>query len=99
LLFTALVLVQMPHMFNIRSEGTAGWRLHWGGNRFLVGAVAVSIMLQLGVIYTSIGNELFETNPIAAVDWLALILITAATVVFVRTIVVLADARNDEGAN
>ncbi|RZV46777.1 MAG: cation-translocating P-type ATPase [Acidimicrobiales bacterium] len=99
LLFTALVLVQMPHMFNIRSEGTTGWRIRWGGNRFLIGAVAVSVLLQLGVIYTSIGNELFETNPIAAVDWLALILITAATVVFVRTIIVLADARTDEGAN
>lgn len=93
LLFTALVLVQLPHMFNIRSEGTPGWAIRWRGNTFLIAAAAVSLLLHLGVVYTSTGNELFDTTPIAMADWPALIAITAATVVVIRALTVWSDAR------
>lgn len=87
LLFTALVLVQIPHTYNIRSEDFGGAGIRIRGNRFLFAASCVSLLLQLGVVYTPVGNDLFSTTPIAAVDWVALAILASATVFVIRAIV------------
>jgi hypothetical protein len=35
-------------------------------------AVLVPVILQLGVVYTPAGNELFSTVPIDAIEWLVI---------------------------
>jgi P-type Ca2+ transporter type 2C len=39
-------------------------------NRWLWGAVALSVTLQVGVVYTPFLQRAFSTEPLSMVDWL-----------------------------
>jgi len=78
LMFCTLVAVQLLHAYNVRAEGPGVWKMGVLGNRTLLVATLVPVLLQLGVVYTPIGNRLFSTLPVDAVDWL---IITALAVV------------------
>ncbi len=79
LMFTTLVTVQLLHAFNVRAEGPGVRVVGFGGNRTLLIAVLVPVILQLGVVYTSFGNQLFSTVPIDAIEWLVIIGLTVAS--------------------
>jgi Ca2+-transporting ATPase len=76
MIFTTLVTVQLAHIYNIRAQGTTVWRIGFGGNRVLTWGVIGSILLHLLVVYTPVGNSLFETVPIAMVDWPVIAVLT-----------------------
>ncbi len=69
MVFTTLVTAQLAHIYNIRAQGTTVWRIGFGGNRVLTWGVAGSLLLHLLVVYTPLGNRLFETVPIVWFDW------------------------------
>ncbi|MBS3107025.1 calcium-translocating P-type ATPase, SERCA-type [Candidatus Woesearchaeota archaeon] len=64
LAFTALVLMEIVRLQVIRSEYHIGIL----SNRWLVLAVALSLALQLAVIYTPL-NRFFGTAPLSLADW------------------------------
>ena len=73
LMFTTLVAVQLLHAFNVRAEGPGVWKVGFGGNPTLLAAVAVPVFLQLGVVYTPFGNQLFSTVPIDPIEWAVIV--------------------------
>ena len=79
LMFTTLVAVQLLHAFNVRAEGPGVRVVGFGGNRTLLIAVLVPVVLQVGVVYTSLGNRLFSTVPIDAIEWLVIMGLTVAS--------------------
>lgn len=84
LLFTSLVLVQLFHVYNIRSEGIGLRREGMGVNRVLAAASGLSLTLHLLVVYTGVGQRLFGTTPIALVDWLVIAASAAISFAIVR---------------
>jgi Ca2+-transporting ATPase len=68
LAFTTLVLIQMTYVYALRVLGS-GWRIGLGSNRLVHGAVAISVALQVLVVTTTIGNDLFQTIPLSTSDW------------------------------
>jgi Ca2+-transporting ATPase len=68
LAFTALVLVQLLYALAVRTSERSVWRTPLG-NRSLVGAIAVSALLQLVVVVSPFGNRLFETVPLDLAGW------------------------------
>jgi Ca2+-transporting ATPase len=66
--FTVLVLTQLAVALESRSETESIFRLNFFGNRSMAGAILLTIGLQLAVVYTSIGNRIFETVPMPAMD-------------------------------
>jgi Ca2+-transporting ATPase len=83
LTFTAFVVFQMFGVFNCTS-------LYWSAgssmtrkNPFLIIAVAVSLLLQLVVVYAPFMNALFHTVPLGLRDW-AVILSCSALVLIVE---------------
>ncbi len=70
--FATLVLAQLIHVFDCRSEHSVFHRNPFG-NIYLVGAVIVSILLMLVVIYYSPLQPIFSTLPIQARDWLLIV--------------------------
>jgi P-type Ca2+ transporter type 2C len=64
LAFTTLVVLQFVRLHIIRSEYHVGML----SNKSLIIAVLVSLGMQLAVIYTALG-KLFETVPLAIMDW------------------------------
>ncbi len=73
--FSALVGVQMLHVFNVRAQGTSVWKRGFFDNRLLLVAITLSLLLQLGVVYLPIGNTLFATVPIDVVDWIVILVL------------------------
>jgi magnesium-transporting ATPase (P-type) len=67
--FTTLVLAQLFNCFNARSDRTSALR-HLFTNRWLWGAIAVSLALQIAVVQMAFFNEAFETVPLGLDDWL-----------------------------
>ena len=66
--FTTLMLFQIFNVFNARSdERSAFVRLFT--NRWLWGAVALSVLLQVAVVYTPFLQQAFGTVPLSAGDW------------------------------
>jgi len=81
--FTTLVLFQLFNVFNCRSTVTSVFtRVQ---NKLLIGAVAMSFVLQLAVIYIKQLNEVFSTVPLSLGDW-ALMAAATSSIVIVEEI-------------
>jgi len=66
--FTVLVLTQLAVALESRSEEESIFRISMLGNRPMAGAVLLTAGLQLAVIYSPIGNQIFGTVPMPAAD-------------------------------
>jgi len=62
--FTTLCFAQLAHVLAIRSERTSLLALGIASNRPLLGAVVLTLTLQLAVIYVPALNVLFKTVPL-----------------------------------
>ncbi|MBS4207679.1 calcium-translocating P-type ATPase, SERCA-type [Bacillus sp. FJAT-50079] len=67
--FATLVLAQLIHVFDCRSEVSIFSRNPFG-NKYLVLAVISSIALLIAVIYIPVLQPIFHTSPVALHDWL-----------------------------
>ena len=65
MVFTVLTLSQMVHVMVIRSERESLWRLGFGSNRPLLGAVLLTFLLQMATIYVPALNPIFKTEPLS----------------------------------
>jgi Ca2+-transporting ATPase len=80
MVFTVLCLAQMWHVLAIRSEKESLFTQGIFSNKMLLGAVLLTFILQLAIIYTPILNRFFNTAPLT---WDELLLAVAmASVVF-----------------
>ncbi|QIZ07392.1 calcium-translocating P-type ATPase, SERCA-type [Priestia megaterium] len=70
--FATLVMAQLIHVFDCRSEKSVLSRNPFG-NQYLVWAVLSSLALMFVVIYYPPLQPIFHTLPIAAKDWLLIV--------------------------
>jgi magnesium-transporting ATPase (P-type) len=68
LAFTTLVLSQLFNCFNARSERVSAFH-NLFANRLLWGAIGLSGLLQVAVVYVPFLNRPFDTTPLRAADW------------------------------
>ncbi|HEX5667438.1 MAG TPA: cation-translocating P-type ATPase [Chitinophagaceae bacterium] len=80
MVFTVLSLAQLAHVLAIRSEKQFLIQQGFFSNLPLLGAVALTFILQLGVIYLPAANKIFHTQPLT-IDEL-LICLGGAAVLF-----------------
>jgi Ca2+-transporting ATPase len=73
LAFSSLVFVQLAHAFNTRSEKRSIFRVGVFTNMWLVGAVIISISLQIAVVYLPVLQPIFGTSPLHVEDWLVIL--------------------------
>jgi len=80
--FTTLMLLQMFNVFNARSDTHSAFYglFH---NIWLWGAVALSLILQVAVIYVPLMQSAFDTVPLQTSDWLMCVLV-ASSVLWLR---------------
>jgi Ca2+-transporting ATPase len=64
MVFVFLTIAQMGHVLGLRSHQESIFKMDFFSNKFLLGAVVVTIILQLGAVYVPFFNEIFETNPL-----------------------------------
>jgi P-type Ca2+ transporter type 2C len=63
--FTSIVVFEMVRVTMIRTQ----YRLSVFSNLYLVGAMVLSILLQLAVVYLPVMNTVFKTVPLALHHW------------------------------
>jgi Ca2+-transporting ATPase len=68
--FTVLAACQWFNVLNCRSETRSSFRFDLFRNPWMLGGLALSVLLQLLVIYWPAMNSLFHTVPLAASDFL-----------------------------
>lgn len=74
--FAMLVFAQLWHLFDSRTFTTL-YRKNPFTNRYLLGAVALSATLSLGVIYTGIGQLIFNTEALSGAHLFGVILLSS----------------------
>jgi Ca2+-transporting ATPase len=82
--FTGLVVFQMWNCLNCRSEGRSLFGKSLLGNKYLIAAIAISLVLQCIIVYVPILEDVFRTVPISTYDWLMIALVTSSTVILVE---------------
>ena len=80
MVFTVLCLTQLGHVLAIRSERQSLFTMGLFSNKPLLGAVALTFLLQMAVIYIPAMNRIFKTEPLTAGE--LLIAIAASSIVF-----------------
>jgi len=76
--FTTLVMFQLFHVFNCRSERHSILDIGPSRNKYLLLAVASSITIQLAVVYLPFLQNVFSTEPLSAMDWLVIVAISGS---------------------
>ncbi|APR93763.1 ATPase [Pandoraea thiooxydans] len=82
--FTVLALSQMGHVLAIRSERISLFQQGLGSNRPLLGAVLLTIALQLLVIYVPVMNTVFKTVPLTLPELLVCLCLSSVVFGFVE---------------
>jgi len=80
--FTAIVILELARIFVIRQD----YRIGAFSNGYLLGAVGLSLALQLAIIYLDWAAELFGIGAIDARDWL--LIAGAAVIIWVTHLLV-----------
>ena len=80
MVFTVLSLAQLGHVMAIRSDNEFIYKRGLLSNKPIAGAVLLTFLLQLAVIYLPFGNQVFYTQPLSWQE--LLICIGASAIVF-----------------
>jgi Ca2+-transporting ATPase len=82
--FTTLMLFQIFNVVNARSDEQSAFT-HLFTNRWLWSALALSVALQVAVVYVPFLQQAFGTVPLTALDW-ARCVVAASSVLWLREI-------------
>jgi Ca2+-transporting ATPase len=70
MVFTTLALAQMGNAMALRSNTESVFRIGLFSNRLMIGAVILTVLLQLALIYIPFLQTFFETEPLSVRDLL-----------------------------
>ena len=79
--FSVLMMFQMFNVLNVRSDENSLFKIGVFSNPYLIGAIVISIALQLLVIYTPLSN-VFNTEALRLVDLGYVVLVSASVLIF-----------------
>ncbi len=101
MLFSGLVLTQLLHAFDFRDSRGTVWHPRSFANRWLVLALIGSMALQVLVTTLPALREVFQTAPLSAVQWIAVVASALVAVAIIDASAMLAEVRsaNHRGAS
>jgi Ca2+-transporting ATPase len=82
-LFTSIAFAELAGSFAMRSERVSLWRLGPFTNRTLVGAVALTVVLQILIVVVPVARDIFGLERLAAEHWL---LVTAIAIGYLAVV-------------
>jgi len=86
MVFTTLVFVQLFHSFNAKNSENKAFNLNSFNNLFLLGAVFLSIGLQIAIIYIPALQLIFKTVSLDLNMWLIVLIGAIAPVILIDLI-------------
>lgn len=82
--FTVLTLSQLFHSLAVRSESASLFRIGIWSNLPMLGAITLTVLLQMLVIYLPSLNDIFHTQPLPVIDLLMCFLISSSVLFVVE---------------
>lgn len=84
--FTTLVLAQLMHAYNYRVNNKGIFRKGLFANKFLNLSFIVSMLLQIGIIYIPVLQNVFKTRSLNLYQWLLIISCSLGSVLLINLI-------------
>ncbi|QTL98136.1 calcium-translocating P-type ATPase, PMCA-type [Iocasia frigidifontis] len=84
--FSTLVFSQLCFVFSCRSEDYAFWQLSPFSNIYLLGAVLLSSIMQLGVIYSPFLSRFFKTSILNIEQWIIVLILSSWSTIVIDLI-------------
>ncbi|MTI61014.1 MAG: calcium-translocating P-type ATPase, PMCA-type [Firmicutes bacterium] len=84
--FSTLVFSQLFFVFSCRSEDYAFWQLSPFSNIYLLGAVLLSSIMQLGVIYSPFLSRFFKTSILNIEQWIIVLILSSWSTIVIDLI-------------
>ena len=84
--FASLALIQLAHSLNARSATESIFTLGLFRNRYLIGAIGIAALLQVGVIVIPGLNSLFRVSHLTGTQWLVVAGISIAIIPIVEAV-------------
>jgi Ca2+-transporting ATPase len=84
MVFTVLSLSQLGHVMAIRSDRQFLFTLGVFSNKPLLGAIVLTFILQLAVIYLPVANEIFKIQPLTFSELLICIALSLVVLIAVE---------------
>ncbi len=97
--FTGIILIEKANVLNFRSLRSPMSRIGPFSNPWLLVAIAVTIGLQIAVVYVPILQGALHTVPLSASDWLVLIAVSVPMLVVPETVKWLMASRSRIGSS
>jgi Ca2+-transporting ATPase len=85
MVFFFLTVAQMGHALALRSHRESLFSMNFFGNRLLIGAVVVTVILQLVAVYAPFFNSIFNTTPLTASQLLICAVLSLVVFITVET--------------
>jgi Ca2+-transporting ATPase len=77
MVFTVLCITQLGHVLAIRSEKESLFTIGLFSNKYLLGAVVLTFILQMATIYIPVLNPVFKTEPLTLNELVFTILLSS----------------------
>nr|MDA3868785.1 cation transporting ATPase C-terminal domain-containing protein [Gammaproteobacteria bacterium] len=84
IVFTVLTVSQLFHSLAVRSESASLFSIGLFSNLPMLGAVLLTLLLQLAVIYAPALNDIFHTQPLPLFDLVVCLLLSSLVLVAVE---------------
>jgi Ca2+-transporting ATPase len=79
-----MALGQLIHIFNVRKTKGFGLDKSLFKNPYLPGALSISVISQLMVIYLPFFNRIMETTPLDVAQWLWVLLFSSVPTLLIQ---------------
>ncbi len=80
--FTIIVLFQMFNIFNMKNMKRTIFRINSLKNIYTLAAIFITIVLQILIVQTPIGNELLHTTPLLIKEWIMIFVLASSIIWF-----------------
>jgi Ca2+-transporting ATPase len=84
MVFTVLSLSQLGHVMAIRSDRQFLFTLGIFSNKPLLGAIVLTFILQIGVIYLPVANQIFKIQPLTFIELVICIALSLVVLIAVE---------------
>ena len=82
--FTSIMMFEAFQTFACKSITTPTFRIGILNNKWLLGAVASSILLQAAILYIPFFQNLFKVAPLSLFDWLIIVVVASTGFIYLE---------------
>jgi Ca2+-transporting ATPase len=77
-------MFELFQSFSCRSLTKPSFKVGIFANKYLLGAVALSVLLQIAILYIDFFQNVFKVSPLSLVDWVTILLVASTGFIYLE---------------